>query len=149
MVTQAQLASIARLKTLVNETQAQIDNESERVLDAVEAGASVEPGKYTITIRRRWRRPKVGEIDASSDAPAKLCSAPLTQPTQVTQAQLAHIEDLKDLVRRLQARLDEEQRKLLEALEANAPVEPGKRTARIKTRWRRRRVHPPAGGNAA
>lgn len=58
IVTQAWLESIAALESAGTESLELAKQEREKVLKAVEAGAPVEPGKYKVRIRTRWRRRK-------------------------------------------------------------------------------------------
>ena len=59
MVTQAWLGEIADLEALGKSYLDRAKGERERVLKAVEAGVPVEPGKYKVRIRTRWRRRRV------------------------------------------------------------------------------------------
>ena len=59
IVTQQWLAKIAELEALAKALLERAKREREGVLKAVEAGAPVEPGKYKVRVRTRWRRRKV------------------------------------------------------------------------------------------
>ena len=58
IVTQAWLEHIAELEVLGKSILEQAKEERAKVLRAKEAGAPVEPGKYKVRIRTRWRRRK-------------------------------------------------------------------------------------------
>lgn len=59
MVTQSWLQSIAFLDEFGKANLAKARKEREKVLKAIDAGAPVEPGKYKVRIKTRWRRRKI------------------------------------------------------------------------------------------
>ena len=59
IITQAWLGEIAELEALAKSFLDRAKRERERVLEAVEAGAPVEPGNYKVRVRTRWRRRRV------------------------------------------------------------------------------------------
>ena len=137
IVTQAWLADIASLERAVALLEERVNEEREIVISLVDAGAAVEPGSHTVRIVTRFGR-RVVERKVVPFAPvtgASSGAAPV-----VTQQRLERIADLESTAKIIRERLREEQRMVLEALQAGAPVEPGRFRARIRTRWRRRKA---------
>ncbi len=58
VVTQAQLAAIAGMESAGRESLQRAREERAKVLEALEAGAIVEPGRYSVSVRTRPRRKK-------------------------------------------------------------------------------------------
>jgi hypothetical protein len=100
------------------------------VLEALAAGALIEPGPYTLRIRMKVR-----------GIPSPLANPrAVERPPMVTQEWLQSIAFLDEFGKANLARARGEREKVLAALEAGAPVEPGKFRVRIRTRWRRRKI---------
>ena len=100
------------------------------MLEALAAGAVIEPGRYTLRTRKNVRT-----------IPSLLTSPRAVEPPRVvTQEWLQSIAFLDELGKSKLAMAREQREKLLRALDAGAPVEPGKYKVRIRTRWRRRKI---------